>query len=238
MNTDPTDTLPGVVGQTPDGPPGGCLGGFADGSLRMELAGDVDSLRLEASDGDLVANDTSCTGADGADVLISELTYLEIVGGTADESVTLDFGSGDWSALLEGTESIRVTLGAGENTLVIRGTAEADNYFHGMRQDDLVLDLIGERTIALTARGITQLGISLGAGDDHLSDLASLVQAEVDGQAANGNLVSGVRVAPLSIPLTVYGGEGNDWMIGGTGDDELDGGPGDDEQSGLAGNVT
>lgn len=238
MNTDPTDTLPGVGEETPDGPPGGCIGGFADGSLRFELSGDVDSLRLEDSDGELVANDTSCTDADGADVLVSELTRLEIVGGTADDSVTLDFGAGDWSALLEGTESIRVTLGTGENTLVIRGTPEADSYFHGMRQDDLVLDLIGERTIALTARGITQLGISLGAGDDHLSDLASLMQAEVDAQAANGNVVTGVRVAQLTIPVLVYGGEGNDWMIGGTGDDEFDGGPGNDEASGLAGNDT
>ncbi len=235
-NTDPTDTLPGVVDETPDGPPGGCLGGFADGSLRIELSREVDSLRLEASDGELVANDTSCTDADGADVLVAELIELEIVGGTADDSVTLDFASGDWSALLEGTESIRVTLGGGENTLVIRGTADADNYFHGMRQDDLVLDVTGTRAIALTARGITQLGLSLGAGDDHVSDLASLMQAEVDGQAANGNVVTGVRVSQLSIPVVVYGAEGNDWMIGGTGDDVFDGGPGNDEASGLAGN--
>jgi hypothetical protein len=235
-NTDPTDTLPGVVDETPDGPPGGCLGGFADGSLRIELSGGVDSLRLEASDGELVANDTSCTDADGEDVLISELTYLEIAGGTADEAVTLDFGSGDWSSLLEGTESIRVSLGTGDNTLVIRGTPDADNYFHGMRQDDLVLDLTGSTAIALTARGVTRLGLSLGAGDDHVSDLASLMQAEVDGQAANGNVVTGVRVTQLSIPVVVYGAEGDDWMVGGTGDDEFDGGPGNDEASGLAGN--
>ena len=121
---------------------------------------------------------------------------------------------------------------------MIRGTPEADDYFHGMRQDDLVLDLTGNMAIALTARGITQLGISLGAGDDHLSDLASLMQAEVDAQATNGNVVTGVRVEPLSIPLVVYGAEGNDWLLGGTGDDEFDGGPGNDEASGLAGNDT
>lgn len=228
-NIHPTATLPSVVGDTPYGPPSGCLGGFAGGSLRFELSGDVDSLRLEASDGELVANDTSCTDADGADVLISELTDLEIAGGAADEDVTLDFGSGDWSALLEGTESIRVSLGAGENTLVIRGTPQADDYFHGMREDDLVLDLTGSMTIALTARGVTQLGLSLGAGDDRVSDLASSMQAEVDARAANG----GALVAPLSIPLVVHGAEGNDWMRGGEAADSLEGGPGDDYCDGL-----
>lgn len=56
--------------------------------------------------------------------------------------------------------------------------------------------------------GVTRIVVDLGDGDD------SLFQ----------------DTTPVTVPLTVHGGDGADGLTGGTGDDTIDGGPGDDPQ--------
>jgi Ca2+-binding RTX toxin-like protein len=244
---DPIDNVPGVT-DVPDDPPSGCLKTGAQGAVSLSLDTKVPSVLLEGTDGTLHANGSVCTDATGADIAVAGLTSLAVTSdGAKDGAITLDLGSGDWSALFETPEAIQFVFPDGANGLVVRGTPEADLFRHGMRGTDLVLDLVGDGRINLVASGVTGLGVTLGAGDDKLDDLAGLLaQRAAAAQAAAAAETGGdaapaeeeVPVTPLSMPLVAVGGEGNDWLLGGLAADDLDGGPGDDVMSGLAGDDT
>lgn len=163
---DPIDGLPGV--DVPlEVPPQGCLGGLEAGALSLSLNAAVPSVRLEASAGKLFANGAACTDADDAEVVLESLSRLLVTGvGAQSNAVILDMGAGDWSLLLATPESIQLDLGPDENSLVVRGTSGADLFRHGMRGSELVLDLVGDGRINVVGKGVTQLGLSLGGGDD------------------------------------------------------------------------
>jgi Ca2+-binding RTX toxin-like protein len=223
---DPTDTLPGID-QPLDTPPPGCVRGVRSGVLQLELTREVPSVELRADAGNLLANATACSDAAGVALAVTDLLALQITGGSEENAVILDLGSGDWSTLLGSDESVEMGLGEGENGLLVRGSAGNDHYRHAMRATDLVLDLAGDGSIHVVAGGVTELGVSLGDGDDRLEDLGAILAA-ADPPAAPA-------LTALALPLVVSGGAGNDWLVGGTSDDEFDGGAGDDVASGLAG---
>lgn len=225
-NGDPTDTLPGTDASF-DVAPAGCVGGFQAGTLELSLDDDVPAVRLEGEDGILLANGTPCSAGDDSPLAVADLTGLLITGLTADNTVIVDLGAGDWSALLAVPESIVVELGSGQNTFVVRGTAEADVFQHGMREGNVVLDLVGDGRISVLTEGITTLGLSMGAGDDRVEDLAGF---------AGASSGAGGSISALAVPLVAFGAEGNDWLTGGANDDHFDGGPGDDVANGLDGN--
>lgn len=231
---DPREELPGV--EVPDVAPDGCVGGFAGGALHLQLSASVAAVRLQAVSGKVVANGTTCTDTNDVEVDVTSLAALEIAGSAANEAVILDFESGDWSSLLTAEESIEMTLSGGDNTLFVRGTPASDHYLHGMQDGALVLALGGTGELTLVASGVTSLGVSLGAGDDRLEDLAGFLEGSGDSQSEPNFSASTIAITPLSIPLVAYGDEGHDWLVGGSADDEFDGGPGDDTASGLAGN--
>jgi Ca2+-binding RTX toxin-like protein len=224
---DPTDTLPGTDTSF-DTAPQGCLGGFQSGTLELTLDDEVPAVRLEGEGGVLMANGTPCTAGDDAPVTVEDVTSLLITGGAADNAVIVDLGEGDWSALLAISESIRAELGAGRNSFVVRGTAEDDVFRHGMQAGDVVLDLVGDGRISVLTEGVTALGLSMGAGDDRVEDLAAFTSG---GAAPAGGVISA-----LSVSLVAFGGDGNDTLLGGSNDDQFDGGFGDDVANGLDGN--
>jgi Ca2+-binding RTX toxin-like protein len=233
----PIDQLPGVD-EPLDVPPSGCLSSAAGGAVNLSLDADVPSVSLDATDGTLHANGVVCTDTDGAEVALSSLTALSIAAaGDEPNAVIFELGAGDWSALLEVPEAVHVDFsGGGISGLIVRGTPEADLYRHGMREAELVLDLVGDGRINVVATGVTALGVELGGGDDKLDDLTELA-AERANLAGAGTSSEDpvVPVTALTLPLSIDGGEGNDWLLGGIGPDDFDGGPGDDLMSGLAG---
>jgi Ca2+-binding RTX toxin-like protein len=185
----------------------------------------------------------ACTDTSDREASLESLDSLSVTGNSVQQNaVILELGSGEWSHLLATPESIQVSLGQGENSLVVSGTGGPDLYHHGMRGLDLVLDLVGDGRIGVVAAGVTELGISLGDGDDRLDDLALLLappgmegsEAEPAPTGSDGSL----PILPLSLRLVASGGVGNDWLLGGSADDAFDGGPGDDVASGLAGDDT
>jgi Ca2+-binding RTX toxin-like protein len=229
---DPTESLPGVT--TVELPPSGCLGASRAGALSLDLDADVGSVRLSAKAGKLLANGVLCTDASGAEIAVDSLLLLTVTGDPGDNAVILDLGAGDWSRLLAIPESIQVALKQGNNSFVVRGTAGADLFQHGMRGADLALDLVGDGRINVIGQGVSELGVSLGDGDDRLDDLAAFLAAA----AAESLEDTGEPIAALSLPLRAVGGPGNDWLLGSLADDDFDPGPGDDFLSGLEGNDT
>jgi hypothetical protein len=225
--------------------PSGCVNGSGPGTLALHLDAALPLLELRSEAGVLLANGTPCSDGAGRSLLLSELTALSITGGAEDDSVTLDLGAGDWSGLFAVPESLQIALGDGDNGLLVRGTEGADTFRHAMRGADVVLDLTGAGNVDAVISGLGSLGVSLGAGDDRLEDLAAFRAARANDPADLEPTTSdppGAATRPvlpeltaLSVPLFAAGGDGNDWLVGGTGDDQLDGGLGDDVLSGLDG---
>jgi Ca2+-binding RTX toxin-like protein len=238
----PVDQLPGV--DPPIGnPPAGCLKGSPEGIMALSLDAEVPSVLLEATSGTLHANGVACTDASNAEIAMSSLTSISVVGDGAEEgAVIIDLKSGDWSPLLDLPESIQIAFASGDNSLVVRGSDEADHFRHAQQGASVLLDLVGDGRINIVADGATQLGLSMNAGDDEVEDFSNIlleVAAELAAQQPEATPAEGEEeVAPVTalvIPLIAEGGDGNDWLLGGSGDDDFNGGPGDDVFSGMGG---
>jgi Ca2+-binding RTX toxin-like protein len=238
----PVDQLPGV--DTPIGtPPSGCLKGSPDGVMSLSLDAEVPSVLLEATDGKLHANGVACTDSDDAEIELSTLTSIAVAGDGAQEgAVIIDLKSGDWSSLLDIPESIQISFASGDNSLVVRGTDEADHFRHAQRGTSVLLDLVGDGRINIAADGATQLGLSMNAGDDEVEDFSNILleaaaelAAQQPAEAATPAEGEAVPVTVLAIPLIAEGGDGNDWLLGGSADDDFNGGAGDDVFSGMDG---
>jgi Ca2+-binding RTX toxin-like protein len=229
----PVDPIAELL-DTPDVPPAGCLNDAAAGAVSLSLDADVPSVLLQATDGTLHANGIACTDTNGAEVNISALTALDIESsGSEGNAVIFELASGDWSALLERPEAIHLEFsGGGVSGWVVRGTAGNDVVRHGMRESELVFDLVGDGRINVVAEGVSNISVDLAAGDDKLDDLSELAAERAAAQGAEGEVVP---VTTLSVPIVVAGGDGNDWLLGGLGADDFEGGVGDDVMSGLAG---
>jgi Ca2+-binding RTX toxin-like protein len=225
--TDPTVNVPGID-PTLQTPPAGCLRGAQGGVLALDLDSKVPAVELVAVDGIVNANGKACTDSSGAPLALSSLYALQITGGSEDNGVVIDLGSGDWSSLLASPENLLLNLAEGRNGLLVRGTSGVDNFEHAMRGGDVVVDLVGDGSIQLVAGGISELGFSLGDGNDFLDELLPTLEGTEPAAAA--------ELSPLSVRLLVSGGAGNDWLVGGSKDDSFNGGPGDDVVSGLDGN--
>jgi Ca2+-binding RTX toxin-like protein len=116
-----------------------------------------------------------------------------------------------------------MNLGAGADAVMFRGTKSADNYKLGKATDyyaELSGDKVADVKIVRTGGTLT-LSASSGEGGDTFS--ASPAVAEVTSFAG-----SPVTIAALDLPITVYGGGGNDSLRGGGVADILYGGDGDD----------
>jgi Ca2+-binding RTX toxin-like protein len=238
----PVENLPGVD-DTLDVPPAGCLSAASATSLSLSLDSDVPSVLLAATDGTLHANGVACTSG-GAAIPVNALTALSVGGdGSEPAGVIFDLGSGDWAALLEQPESVQLSFPGGDNTFVVRGSAEADFVRHAMRGEQLLVDLVGDGDIHVVAEGVTVLAAQLGAGDDKIDDFSALLieqaaeEAPAEGEGAEGEGTEGEEAAfaALALPLVAEGGDGNDWLLGGSAADQFNGGDGDDVFSGLGG---
>lgn len=241
----PIDQLPGID-PTLDVPPAGCLGAASASSVSLTLDAEVPSVLLAATDGTLHANGVECTSG-GEGIAVNALTALGVAGnGAQPAGVIFDLGAGDWTAFLAQPESVQLSFAAGENTFVVRGSAGDDFIRHAMRDDALIVDLIGDGRINVVAEGLTVLAAELGAGDDKIDDFAALLtERAADAEEAEGSEGPGTEgeeeafvYAGLALQLVAEGGDGNDWLLGGSVADQFDGGSGNDVFSGLGGEDT
>jgi Ca2+-binding RTX toxin-like protein len=232
----PVEDLPGVD-DTLDVPPAGCLSAASGTSVSLSLDADVPSVLLAATDGTLHANGVACTSG-GAGIAVNTLTAIAVGGDGAEAAgVIFDLGSGDWSAFLEQPEGIQLSFPSGDSTFVVRGTAGDDVVRHGMRDGQLIVDLVGDGRINVAAQGVTVLAAQLAAGDDQIDDFSALLieQAAAEAAQAAAGADGEAAYAALSLPLVAEGGDGDDWLLGGSAADQFNGGPGDDVFSGLGG---
>jgi Ca2+-binding RTX toxin-like protein len=192
--------------------PAGCSA-FDEGTgkLALTLGGEVTTLLLAAVGGVVQANGVDCATATGKKAAVSLVKAVVITGTDADESVIVDLAAGPFGAkLLTAGGGISVDLGGGKNHFAVRGSYGADKLHAGLLSGKNALDLDGDGAPDTFVTGVDAMTVSLGPGDDEFS-AAGFAEA-----------------TPLAIPVTVFGGDGNDTLQGGAGDDTLHGGAGDD----------
>ncbi len=103
------------------------------------------------------------------------------------------------------------------NTVAIVGTNAADHV-----------------TVAIDATDNTKLDVTLN-GSMTSFDIASVTGISGILGKGNDSLIVSEANGKISIPATIFGGDGNDQITGGSGNDSLDGGAGNDSLSGGAG---
>ncbi|HEX5660341.1 MAG TPA: calcium-binding protein, partial [Polyangiales bacterium] len=177
-----------------------------------------------AVDSVILVNNNPCTTAANPPVAAdsAKMKRLVIKGSASDESLILDylgglFAPGIANAAFGGTA---IDMGGGADAVTVQATSSADTLYIG--SDGLAFN--ADRYKDLTFSGVESLRVVLGNGADVLT-------------ATNPTPTKGV-IGSATIPLTIFGGAGNDVIIGGAAVDTIWGGPGNDTLSGGASNDT
>jgi Ca2+-binding RTX toxin-like protein len=194
-------------------PPAGCVGGFdADsGTLELTLDEDVSLVLLAVADGVVTANGAACESAKGVPASTDALTAVSIVGSDGDDSVYIDAGSDFGAGLLGPDGDLNLDLGAGDDELVVIGSDGHDLVQLGSESEAVWVDFSGDSEADIRALGVERALVTTGPKSDSvLADGAAL------------------GIAPLAIPLKLFGGGANDLLLGGAADDEVHGGIGND----------
>ncbi|MEO8905052.1 MAG: calcium-binding protein [Polyangiaceae bacterium] len=177
-------------------------------------------------DGKVSANGTQASGAPCETSATGNITVT--YGTPGAHKVYLDLANGLFSkANSWGANRIRIDLGGGANdTLTVHGSAYSDHLY------------FGKGTLA----GIYLLNFNGGTGPgyDSFADVSIIGVENVIVNGAEGDDIidaSGLfgTNAPYPVPLTLFGGAGNDVITGGAGDDILSGDDGNDLLNGGAG---
>ncbi len=188
--------------------PASCTGGLDNGTLTISLDAGAPRMVLAVVGGEIQANGTTCTSSGGDHATPSNVSSIVVTGGGADEKVYIDLSNGSFGAALAG---MALDLGGGDDQLIVIGTTGDDHFDAGQDGEQVVVDLDGDGQPELHASHIEALLMTSGAGLDRLS--------------ADGSRVS---VGPVAVPVSLYGGSGDDLLRGGAAADSLFGGDGQD----------
>ncbi|MGB8298849.1 MAG: hypothetical protein WCG85_25760 [Polyangia bacterium] len=201
-----------------------------DSSDNMTLtvgSGETAYLFLRSADNLVVAN----ANKGGVECTASSTAQITINGGAGAQTVLLDYNFGVFGLGSATALGVVIDLGAGSDTLEIRGTPAADTITFGSKAGGLSYAAVQVAPAKATAfpaisfANVENVKVSTGAGNDVITG---------QGGAAVGSTKTSV-VGPLfgSISMTVFGGDGDDTITSGdtsTGGalNSLNGGPGND----------
>jgi hypothetical protein len=193
--------------------PSGCVGGFdkEQGTLELSLGGDAAVVQLSVHEGVIRANGVDCESASGEPANADEVTSLMIAGSASADTLYLDLSDETFSGAFTGDGAISISLGDGQDRVVVLGTLGKDDFSLGSDADTLVLDVTGDDRVDVMVTGTPSLLISTGGEQDSV---------RADGVA--------LGVDPVAVPLDLYGGGNRDTLIGGAAADALFGGLGND----------
>jgi Ca2+-binding RTX toxin-like protein len=165
----------------------------------------------------LINNLTSCGGTT---VLMTDVIAFNIVGGTGDDNVIIDYAAGLFMSGTAGQNAVidfNGTSGTAD-TLRIRGTKAADIFTFGMTTSNgtvINVKTAADANVDINASNIDAIIVSTGAGNDAI-------------KAGGDGVVASDTGFPILVPITMYGGDGNDTFVGGAANDTFYGGAGTD----------
>jgi len=176
---------------------------FAAGVATLALAsGDIAMVNKNVTTGAIQVNGYACSTATA-----TNMKKLVVTGSAGAEELILDYMNGPWGLGTAAGVGVDVDLGAGADSLKIRGSKNADSYVFGAT----ALLVNGDTFKDITVANVETFVVSLSDGNDAFSGA--------------GNATAG---AAFPTAVTVYGGDGDDTLRGGAGNDTLDGGNGND----------
>ncbi len=219
---DPTALDPGADGTTFDGvtlngpelvrPVSGCSAFDADtGALTLTLDSTQGAAIIRVAGGVVTVNSKTCVAADGkTKATTAAVKSLSVTGGAEDDTVYLD-GSGDYGKALLGGNGFDFDLGDGNDVLVVLGSSASDAIRFGTDGDAILCDFSADLVPDVRTRGADKVIVSTGAMPDLIMG---------DGKD--------LGLAPVAVPMKLFGGGANDLLLGGSAGDEYNGGIGND----------
>jgi Ca2+-binding RTX toxin-like protein len=167
-----------------------------------------------AFDSAILVNGSTC-GSPAATA--TSLKVLNVNGAMGDDQiVVIDFINGLFATGTAAARGINVDLGAGTDSLRIRGTDGADTMSFGSSG----ISTNADNNRDLDHANVESFNVSLAGGNDIFN--------------AQG-VVYGSGMSAFATAVTVFGGDGTDNLTGSDQDDALHGGEGDDTVVGAAG---
>jgi Ca2+-binding RTX toxin-like protein len=176
--------------------------------------------------GALLVNGQACGAATQANVRRMTITVQD-PGGATDETLILDGTNGFFALGAATGGGITATLGAGTDVVQLIGTASADVIIAGRSTTDDWLIVNQDLFKDVSLVGVESITLS-GAGGADLLTGSGLHPTWPRATYFSSGL-------PLTRPLTVEGGAGDDALTGGGGDDTLRGGADADTITGSEG---
>ena len=116
-----------------------------------------------------------------------------------------------WSSIESLETRTLLSANISYGVLSIEGTSASDTVEISYGDTDDLTVLLNEVSKSFAASRVASITVDVGAGDDV------------------------VRINGVALPVTIFGGAGDDLLVGGNGDDRIDGGAGDDRINGRAG---
>jgi Ca2+-binding RTX toxin-like protein len=188
-------------------------------AVTLQASESLVQVSKRASDSAILLNGVPVVDTLGATIASATgLKRLNLIVGADNTTVIFDYYNGTFNAgikavspALFGTAGTLVTFGAHTGcSFKVRGTSSADTFYVGQdtigaNPNVLISFSAANPDIEVSATTMPSLGFNLGNGNDAF-----------DAFSAKGGTLH-----PLSFPVSVHGGVGNDTLIGGTGADSL-----------------
>jgi Ca2+-binding RTX toxin-like protein len=190
-------------------------------ALALSISG-VPTVVISAVSGVIKVNGWSCVDPSGVALTTTTVKKISVTGTAAAEKVILDLLPGSFgSNIFSSTGGVTVDLAGGTDSFMVRGTNSADKITVGHSGSDEYVELSGDTKADVKLVGVESATFSTLGGADTITGAGGAISAT--------HLTAGVStLTAATIPLTVFGGDGNDTIQGGTGNDTLNGGNGDD----------
>ena len=169
-----------------------------------------------AVDSAILVNGSTCGSPAATSTTLKILNVNQGMGG--DQVVIIDYINGLFATGTSAARGMNVDLGAGSDSLRIRGTTGADVFTFGA----LGLAVNNDTSRDIDVANVESFNVSLSSGADSFT-------------AAGGAGGAGGAFGTL---VTVYGGDANDIIVGSAQDDVIYGGDGVDTITGGLGNDT
>jgi Ca2+-binding RTX toxin-like protein len=199
-------------------------------TLTLDVA-TTNQIVISGDTGIFRVNGYPCVTAAGAPLKVSDVYRAQVVGTPSSDLVAIDLSLGAFGPVMTGgtaaSTGFSVDLGTGASDRVdIRGSAAADVITFGTDGTRQFVDFTGDARADLVALNVDGVGATGASGGDTLSGQAVALARPLTVPASLA-VVTGA-LSPMTLPMSLFGGAGNDRLIGGNGDDLLDGMEGDD----------
>lgn len=202
--------------------------GFDTTTKALTIPMSTTAVTIGVVQGYITVNGYACVSAANKKLAPADVKKIAITGTGGDDRVILDLLTGSFgTTIFSAAGGFTVDMGAGTgDSFSVRGTGGADKITMGYPSGgatDVYYELTGDKAADVKVSNAESHTLSLGAGDDTFSGVGGAISA--------AHLTTGVAALnklPATVPVTVYGSEGNDTLQGGDGDDTLNGGIGND----------